>query len=317
MWVSTLREPPRGGGAVSPGSTVAAVSPWRTFGAELTCVLPPLTIVSLARAGVGMGGVALNLAAAVGCALAAWAMTAWLGSPAQWGALGIGVYAAISWAQGLARRDPEAFAAIFRTPTLRPAAVGFSLLAFTGYGQGFWLVPYFIRVHGVGEAEAGLVLGGSAAAAGWLGVTLGGWWADRWRRTTRAARLYVGVCTGLIPLPIAVALLATDHTWLAYFLNVPLGVCISMWIGPGASTVQDLVPPRVRATAAAAYLLVVTFIGLALGPYTIGRLSFALGDLRQAMLLVLVVNFLAVVLLLSAARRLPADEARLGTMHYA
>ena len=60
-----------------------------------------------------------------------------------------------------------------------------------------------------------------------------------------------------------------------------------MWIGPGASTVQDLVLPRMRATASAAYLLVVTFIGLALGPYTIGRLSVALGDLRTAILLAL------------------------------
>jgi hypothetical protein len=54
----------------------------------------------------------------------------------------------------------------------------------------------------------------------------------------------------------------------------------------------------------------VTFIGLALGPYTIGRLSVALGDLRTAMLVSLVVNPVAVVLLLLAARHLPADEAR-------
>ena len=49
--------------------------------------------------------------------------------------------------------------------------LGFSLLAFTGYGFGFWTAPFFIRVHGVDEANAGLVLGGTAAAAGWRSGT--------------------------------------------------------------------------------------------------------------------------------------------------
>ena len=63
---------------------------------------------------------------------------------------------------------------------------------------------------------------------------------------------------------------------------------------------QDLVPPRLRATAAAAYLLVVTFVGLALGPYTVGRLSVAFGDLRRAMLMALAANVVSVVLLVQA-----------------
>jgi len=73
-------------------------------------------------------------------------------------------------------------------------------------------------------------------------------------------------------------------------------------IGPGAAMVQDLVPARLRGTASAAYLVVITFIGLALGPYTIGRLSVALGnDLRQAMLWGLLVNPVAALLLWRAS----------------
>ena len=57
-----------------------------------------------------------------------------------------------------------------------------------------------------------------------------------------------------------------------------------MWIGAGASTVQDLVLPRMRAVASAFYLLVLTFVGLALGPYTVGQLSdLPSGDLALAM----------------------------------
>jgi hypothetical protein len=49
---------------------------------------------------------------------------------------------------------------------------------------------------------------------------------------------------------------------------------------------------------------------LALGPYTIGRLSVAMGDLRTAMLVSLLVNPAAVVFLLLAARHLARDEAK-------
>ncbi|MDX2169669.1 MAG: MFS transporter [Deltaproteobacteria bacterium] len=307
-WVATLREPRRGASEGRP-EPPAEPHPWRAFGRELAAVLPPLTLVSLA-ANAGRRAVLLNLAAALAIAAAAGGLIGWLGTPAQWIALSIGLYAAVSWAQGLAQRDPEGFAIIFHTPTLRPAAFGFALLAFTGYGIGFWVPPYFLRVRGVSEAEAGLMLGGTAAAAGWLGVTLGGLWADRWRHRAVEARFYVGIVATLAPLPLVYWMLSTETHAAAFAINILVSLTTSMWIGPGATTVQDLVPPRLRASAAAAYLLVVTFIGLALGPYVIGRLSVALGDLRSAMLWGLVVNPIAALLLWMAARRLPADEAR-------
>ena len=307
LWVATLREPLRGH---SEGrvETTRHERPFHAFLLELRAVIPPLTLLHLWLVG-GARPLVINLGAAAAIALLAAGLIAALGTPAQWIALGIGAYAAVSWTQALALRDRAAFATIMHTPTLRYAAVGFALLAFTGYGVGFWVPPYFVRMRGVGEAEAGMILGGGAAVAGWLGVTAGGLWSDRWRRTSAAARLYVGVAAAVLPLPIVVGMLLTESTALAFVCAVVANAGVSLWIGPGASTVQDLVAPRLRATASAAYLLVVTFIGLALGPYTIGRLSVALGDLRTAMLVALVVNPVAVVLLMLAARHLPKDEA--------
>ena len=309
LWVNTLREPIRG---QSEGVTVAPPPhphPFREFFRELRAVLPPLTILHLVLLGGGAAVVALNLAAAAAIAALAAALIWWLGSPAQWIALGIGLYAAVSWAQSLALRDPEAFGAIFLTPTLRYACLGFALLAFTGYGLGFWMAPFFLRLHGVSESSVGLILGGSSAVSGWLGVTLGGVWADRWHRSSRHARLYVGMCTAVLPLPLALWMLLTGSTALAFVVAFPLGIFTSLWLGPGASTVQDLVPPRMRAIASAAYLLVVTFVGLALGPYTVGRVSVAFGDLRLAMAVALAANVVALLMFLLAARHLVADEA--------
>jgi MFS family permease len=309
LWVRSLREPVRGAAEGVP--VPVDPHPFRAFLRELVAVLPPLTLVNLHQAGAGARGLARNGAAAAVLAALAAALIFWLGSPPQWIALALGCYAAFSWAQALALRDAEGFAHIFRTPSLRHAALCFGLLAFTGYGLGFWIPPFFVRLHGVSEAQVGSIVGGTAALAGWLGVVLGGVLGDRWRTSSPNGRLHVCLLTALLPVPLSFWMLTTPSTATAYVLNFPVTLLVSMWIGCGASTVQDLVPPRLRATASAAYLLVLTFVGLALGPYTIGRLSLALGDLRQAMLCGLLVNLAAVAFALGAMRHLARDEARL------
>jgi len=308
LWVRTLREPVRG---QSEGLAVAPMEPhpFREFFRELAAVIPPFTVVRLAMAGAGRRTLAANILAAAAIATLAALLTRTVGNPAQWIALGVGAYSAVSWAQTLVLRDRATASILLRTPTLRYAAPGFALLAFVGYGLGFWTPPYFVRVHHISEAEAGLVLGGTAAIAGWFGTTLGGVLADRWRERYRAARLYVGIGGALLSMPLAAMLFTTESKTLAYVLNFPTLVVVSLWIGPGASTVQDLVLPRMRGTASAAYLLVVTFIGLALGPYVIGRVSVALDGLRPALLCALGADALAIVLLSLAARHLARDEA--------
>jgi MFS family permease len=307
LWVRTLREPPRE--SEQEPARRGTTRPWSAFLHELRAVLPPLTLVHLALAGAGWRGIARNLVAAATIAAVAAVLIRTLGGSAQWIALGIGLYAGVSWLQALALRDRATFALIAGTPSLRASALGFSLLAFVGYGVGFWLPTFFIRAHAVEASRAGLVLGVTSAAAGWLGTTLGGLWADQRRLRMPAGRLHVGAAGPLISVPLATWMLLTDNTTLGFLLAFPVTVASSLWIGPGASTVQDLVLPRMRGSASAAYLLVVTFVGLALGPYTVGRLSVALGDLRVALLCALGAGPVGSALLLLAARHIAHDEA--------
>lgn len=306
LWVATLREPVRGGldGLVPPPEP----HPFRKFAIELRAVVPPFTLLHLWLERAGARAIVTNLASATVIAVLATVLTLWLGTPAQWIALGIGLYAAASWVQALSRRDPPAEHLILRTASLRNATLGFAFLAFTGYGTGFWLAPFLVRLHGASESEVGLILGGTSAVAGWLGVTVGGILADRWRSRGATGRLRVGLVNALAPLPVAAWMFTTEDVRIAYALSFPFTFLGSFWIGPAASTVQDLVLPRMRGTASAAYLLVITFIGLAMGPYTIGRLSVGLGDLRAAMLFALAANVVAALLLVRAMSALPDDE---------
>ncbi|MCG8592517.1 MAG: MFS transporter [Proteobacteria bacterium] len=309
IWVRTLREPVRGqaDGILTPTEP----HPWREFFKELAAVMPGFSLWRLQQLGATGKTVRNNLLILVGVGVTVVTMAYLTTDWAQWLALGVGLYAAGCWVQTLRLRDPATAALVFETPSLRYAAIGFAFLSFTGYGLGYWTVPFFLRVHNVSESEAGLVLGGIAALGGWLGVTLGGVAADFMRQRSPTGRLKVGLATALLPVPFGYWLYTTADTTTAYWVNLPVSILTSMWIGAGASTMQDLVLPRMRASTSAFYLLVLTFIGLALGPYTIGRLSDGLGSLRLALLLGFTANVFAMVFLFAAVRHLETDEATL------
>jgi MFS family permease len=315
FWVRRLKEPVRGQ-SEGLGAAEAHPNPFREAAGELLAVMPPLTILSLARLGAGARGLGINIAAAVAIAGVAWWLVGVTGSVPQWVALGIGTYAVFSWAQGLALRDPPAFAMIFRCPTVLLAAVGFSSFAFITYGLGFWAPPFFQRVHGVSASEIGTVLGLSAALGGWIGVTAGGVASDRLKERTPRARLYIGLFAAVVTVPVALAVLTAENLVVAYVWNFVLAVVSPLWVGPAATTVNDLVLPRMRALASAFYIMRVTFVGLAMGPYWMGQTSDWLVDtgsgtgdaLRQGMMLGLAPLFVTVVCLLLALRTIEHDE---------
>jgi MFS family permease len=309
LGVRLLREPVRGaadGIVVQPHP-----HPFRAFGRELRAVLPPLGLLHLWLERASAATFVTNLAAAATLSVGAWLLTQALGNPIQWICLAVGCDAAVSWAQALRLRDPVTFTLLLRTPSLRAASLAFACLAAAGYGMSFWTAPFFIRVHHVGEAEAGLVLGTVHALAGWVGVALGGVLADRWRERLPAGRLCVPVLTATLAIPLALGMLTTNETRTAYLFYVPLSVSTGLWAGGAVSTIQDLVLPRMRGTASAAYLLLVTLVGLALGPFAIGRLSVGLGDLRAAMCCGLVAYVGALVFLVIALRGFARDESTL------
>jgi hypothetical protein len=238
------------------------------------------------------------------------------GSTAQWVALGIGVYAAFSWAHNLAFADPVTFKMIFKSKTIMFSVIGFPCIAFITYGLGFWGPPYVQRIHGVSASEAGMILGLCTAIGGWFGVTMGGVITDKLRVKYVKAKFYVGMFSALSSIPIAYTMLATDNLTTAYVANFFLSMTSPMWIGPASSTIVDMVLPRMRAIASAFYLLMVTFIGLALGPYTIGYLSdgytasgMASADaLRLAMTSSLFMLGIAAIALYFASRFVESEE---------
>ena len=314
FWVYSLREPRRG---QSEGLVTAPhPHPFRATWDEMMAVLPPFTLLTLARSGGGAPVMRRNLSAAAIIALCAWGLIELTEDPEQWIALGVGTYAAFSWVQALSLRDRPAFAMMFGSRAFIYAVIGFPTISVVTYAFSAWAPPYFLRVHGVSLTEAGLVLGLSFAVGGWLGITLGGVVADWLKPRTGNARVYVGLAAIVTSVPAIAGMLLTDDLIVAYVLNFIASISSACWVGGAASTVNDLVMPRMRAIASAFYILMAT-VGLAVGPYAVGELSDVLtasgmesGEaLRSSLLMSLTVLVLPTTFLLLLLRRLTPEEA--------
>lgn len=305
LWIATLREPIRGAveGLPEPEKHPA---PFRAFFDEMVTILPPLTLIGAYRG--GTRALLVNLAGlAVVTALVLILFA--LGEPKpQWIAVGAGAYAVFSWACALKRRDPPTFALIIGSPAFLCTVLAYALNAFLSYAAGFWAAPYAMRELGVSPAIAGLVLGGSGALSGFLGVTVGGIIADRLRRGNPAGRLILLILAAVIPAPFMVAAFTTTTPLVLYVCLFAAQFFASWGLGSSAATTQDLVLPRMRGTATATYFIGTTLIGLALGPYLAGRISTLTGSLSTGMLSLLATVPVTLAAAVAAYRLVPEAE---------
>jgi MFS family permease len=313
LWVATLREPVRGAmdGLVTP----AHPAPFRAFANDLSMIVPPFTLWGAFQ----RGPAALAINVATGAAIAAFAywMIQLTGNLPQWSAVGFGYYAVFSWASTLRAKDPATFRLIWGTPAFICTTVGYGLVALVAYALAFWSAPYAETVLGLPKQQLALFLGGSGALSGFLGVIIGGAVADALRKKNPAGRILViitGVLGPIIPLAIG---FTTDNAILFYVMNFLAGMLGAAALGAAAATTQDLVLPRMRGTATAAFFLGTTLVGLSFGPYMVGQISDLsgnmvdgklVGNLRVGILSLIAVAPVALALLIAAYRSVPKAE---------
>jgi MFS family permease len=303
--VATLREPPRGlaDGLITP----PAPHPFREFLAELLTVLPPLTVIGAAQR--GRTALFANLLAAGGIFMLAWLLAWTTGNILQWAAVGVGCYAVVSWATALRSRDRPAFALIWGTRAFVYALIAHGLTSIVNYAIAFWSMPYIEATLGASKAQAGLLIGGAGAAGGFLGLILGGRTSDWLKVRHPSGRVIVMLVAAIAPIPLMLLSFTTNSLPLFYALHLPMLMLSSCGLGAYAATTQDLVLPRMRGVATATLFLAITMVGLALGPYTAGRLAAITGDVGSGVLCLLVVSPFAIGALILLFRALPAAEA--------
>ncbi len=314
LWVASLREPVRGAmdGAVGTSSP----TPFREFGKDLSMIVPPLTLYRAWKR--GPAALAINVGFAAAVSAFAWWMIKLTGNEPQWMAVALGYYAVFSWACTLRAHDPATFRLIWGTPAFICTTLGYGLVSLAAYALAFWSAPYAEAVLGLPKQELAFILGANGAVSGFIGVILGGRLADALREKNPAGRILMvifGVVAPIVPIWIGYT---TEDATLFYTMNFLAGLFGAAALGAAAATTQDLVLPRMRGTATAAFFLGTTLVGLSFGPYMVGQISDLagtmvdgkpVGDLRTGILSLIGVAPIALGLLIYAYRAVPEAEA--------
>jgi MFS family permease len=218
------------------------------------------------------------------------------------------------------------------------AVFGMTFYTFAIGGLAYWL-PTFLTVNkGIEPVKANTLLGVTTLFAAIIGMSLGGWLADKLAKTNpRALFLVPGVALiAAVPF-VLVAIYSRSLGWIyaGIFLSEAL-----MFIntGPCNAVIANVVMPNMRAAAFAVSIFVVHFLGDIWSPTLMGwaadffghedsmasgfgRALAAIGALPTArpghdpenltagMLIVVPAVFLAGVVLLAGARHLPREMA--------
>lgn len=317
-WVLSLKEPQRG---ASDGLSQPIVRPnaWPTFGRELVAILPPLTLFSVSRF---PGEFRVNLIALAMIVAAASGLVALTGDLPQWSAYGLGIYAVFSWIQSLRHRDRPTYSLIWGSPIVVILTIAFGSIAFVTYAVSFWTPPYVLRtlyadplgpaafIGGMTAAEeVATIIGWGAAVSAAVGVILGGIASDIWRQHDPRGRLWVNALAVILPVPLILFMFTTDSLTAFYWVFPFAHLFGAAWVGAAVATLQDLVLPRMRATAGATYILGTTMVGLALGPYYAGKVADVAQSLNAGIFALYVVPPFTLLALWLASRKIAELEA--------
>ncbi len=319
-----VREPLRG--AMDGVETPPDPHPFRASGAVLGAVLPGSNWLNLRRAGADRRVWRVNLVALAVIVLGMIALThganalsprpmlqlgsLWIGPHAlQWSVIGFGLYVLVNLLQSLKLSDPQAFAVMTRSPTLIMAMAVGALQSVVNYGMMAFNPSFIIRYYHETMAHTALRFGLLAAATGIAGPLVWGPLSDALhRRYPGAGRAWVALfAMGVSPfLSFWVYLAPSAGDFYVRF--VFYGLVLTGWLPPLYAILYDQVLPRMRGLTASLYLLAMTILGLGIGPYVVGLLSDATGNLRWSMLGINAVGVPIVVLMLVIMRRAQRDE---------
>jgi MFS family permease len=155
----------------------------------------------------------------------------------------------------------------------RQVLIGAILAMTVGYGAIAWIPSYLVRSHGLNIAQAGaylaVVIGLGGALASWLGGHL----SDRLGRRDPRWSLWVVVIVFIVARPFAMAFYWVDDTTLALLLFVLPAAVGAIHIGPSVAVLHERIEPHLRPLASALFLMILTLVGLGLGPLAVGAMS--------------------------------------------
>ncbi len=161
---------------------------------------------------------------------------------------------------------------LIRNPAFLTATLGMAMMTFAQGGLLVWMPTFLSRMRGYTLTGANNLFGVIIAVDGTIAALLGGWLGDRLLRRTRSA--YYLVSAASMALGIPVMALALFNRGPAMVPGIALaGFLLLLNTAPLNAAVINSVGAHIRATALAANLFVIHFLGDALSAWLIGKVS--------------------------------------------
>jgi MFS family permease len=150
----------------------------------------------------------------------------------------------------------------------------FSLTAFAAFALLAWLPTYFIRKFGLPASSAGVMIGFVVGPAGIVGCIISGICSDFFRaRHGDSGRFFVLILSFLVCIPCMVFLPFCPSPTAALITCGIFGLFNAMATASMPAMLQDLTPNRMRGKVTAVHLLLVSLIGMGLGPLVVALLT--------------------------------------------
>jgi MFS family permease len=164
------------------------------------------------------------------------------------------------------------FRALRDSPALRYTIAGGVALHFVIGAAGYEQL-WFVQERGFERAEIARMTGWIGMIAGVLGNLFGGLGSDALQRRTGMGRAMFLFWIMLFMAPINLIYRLCDPDSLWFWVGVFFGMFqLGSFYGPTFSAVQELVPPQIRATVVAFYILTLNLIGVGFGITSAGIL---------------------------------------------
>lgn len=203
-----------------------------------------------------------------------------------------------------------------RIPTYWILVAGLIFSFFTIGGTSFWLPSYIVGSFHLRLGTAGALSGLVLVTGGLIGTVTGGWLADLFQKRIPQGRLLVAAGGLLAGAPLVLLALFVHILWLFVVILILAGITLNFCTGPLNAVLQDVIAPRMRATAIGLSLLLAHLLGDAAAPFAIGALATHI-SLAQALIITTPASLLvAGFICLYGVRTVASDMQRMQeTLH--
>ena len=151
--------------------------------------------------------------------------------------------------------------------------LGLAAYTFAFGGLAYWLPEYLERVKGWPKVPTTILVAGTGLTAALVGMSGGGWIADRMARTNPKALFLVSGVSMLLAVPcVVLGLYSRHYVTVAFWLFLAQALLFAN-TGPSNAVIANVIAPNLRATAYAICTFAIHFLGDVWSPRLMGYVS--------------------------------------------